>query len=164
MTLELGGIDVNTSIRDNTLALARCCPAFAGLDNRALAEVVGSCDEEIFAAGNRIVTTGLQGQETFLILEGVAWVVVDDDAVITLGPGEVFGEMAVLDGGARTASVVARTQLRCLVLPNRGLRDLVLGHPRVGLNLLEMLSRRLRAVEQRLRQPALPLTSYPGQS
>ena len=152
---------MNRWIRDDTLVLARSCPAFAGLDDRALADVVGSCDEEIFAAGSRILTEGLQGQETFLILEGVAWVVVDADAVVTLGPGELFGEMAVLDGGTRTASVIARTRLRCLVLPNRGLRELVLGHPRVGLNLLEMLSRRLRLADRRLGGPATAVTSHP---
>lgn len=137
--------------RDDTLLLMRTCPALAGLNDSALGEVIGVCDEQFFPAGHRIVAEGLDGQETFLILQGVAWVVIDSDLVIALGAGEVFGEMAVVDGGARAASVIARTQMRCLVLPNRGLRDVVLRHPRVGLNLLEMLSRRLRLDSGRAR-------------
>ena len=141
-------------MRDDTLTLARRSGVLAGLDDGALAGVVACADEEMFEAGHRIVTEGLRGQETFLILDGQAWVVDEVDVVATLGPGDVFGEMAVVDGGPRSASVIARTRLRCLVLPNLVLRELILDNPRIGLNLLETLSRRLRVVEHHRREVA----------
>ncbi len=66
--------------------------------------------------------------------------------VATLGPGDFFGEVAALDGGPRTASVRAETQLRCVTLPVNGLRQFLLDHPVVAINMLPEIVRRFRNV------------------
>ena len=68
-------------------------------------------------AGKDIVTQGEDGDELFLLLNGVVTVLVDDEAVAELGPGAVLGERAVLEGGVRTASLQASTDVRVTVAP-----------------------------------------------
>jgi CRP-like cAMP-binding protein len=86
----------------------------------------------------------MTGPEFFIILDGTASVLIDDEVVATLGPGDFFGEVAALDGGPRTASVRAETQLRCVTLPVNGLRQFLLDHPVVAINLLPEIVRRFR--------------------
>ena len=84
------------------------------------------------------------GPEFFIILEGRAAVIIDDEKVATLGHGDFFGEVAALDGGPRTASVKAETLLRCVTLPAGGLREFLLEHPVVAVNLVPEIARRFR--------------------
>ena len=86
----------------------------------------------------------MEGPEFFVILEGKATVVMDGHPVATLGAGDFFGEVAALDGGPRTASVRAETQLRCVTLPVGGLRQFLLEHPVVAVNLVPEIARRFR--------------------
>ena len=68
-------------------------------------------------AGETLVEQGDQGRELFLILDGIVDVEVDGEEVAELGPGTLLGEMALLEGGKRTASVYATTQVRAVVIP-----------------------------------------------
>ena len=68
-------------------------------------------------AGEALITQGEEGQELFLILDGVVDVEVDGEEVAELGPGTLIGEMALLEGGKRTASVYATTPVRAVVVP-----------------------------------------------
>jgi hypothetical protein len=68
-------------------------------------------------AGECLITQGEQGQELFLILDGVVDVEVDGEEVAELGPGTLIGELALLEGGVRTASVYATTPVRAVVVP-----------------------------------------------
>lgn len=67
------------------------------------------------AEGERLVTQGEAGDEIFLLLDGLLTVVIDDEPVAEVGPGAVLGEMAVLEGGIRTATLVAATPVRVAV-------------------------------------------------
>ena len=67
------------------------------------------------AEGERLVTQGQAGDEIFLLLDGVLTVEIDDEPVVEVGPGAVLGEMAVLEGGVRTATLVAATPVRVAV-------------------------------------------------
>ena len=89
-----------------------------------------------FNAGHRITLEGLRGSEFYVIARGRARVVADGRRVAELGPGDFFGELAVLGDGMRSATVEAETPLRCLVLPNNGLEELLVRHPRLGVKRL----------------------------
>jgi CRP-like cAMP-binding protein len=73
-------------------------------------------------------------------------------AIARLGPGEFFGEMALLDGGPRTATVVAETRVTAMKIPRPSFRQLLLKEPAVGLRMLEEMAQRARAREPIKRQ------------
>jgi len=90
---------------------------------------------------------GQAGEEFFLILDGSAHVEVSPRKRSRLGPGQYFGEMSLLDGGPRSATVVADTPLRLLVIKRRNFSTLLREAPDLTQNLLATLSRRVRHAE-----------------
>ncbi len=84
-------------------------PLFAGLTLDQRASVAGSCEELAAEAGSTLVQEGDFGYGMFAITSGMADVIIDGAVVRTLGPGDMFGEIAVLSGGRRTATVIAAT-------------------------------------------------------
>ena len=100
-------------------------------------------------AGRVLCHQGERGDEFFVIVDGTAVVTVDGDPVATLGPGEFFGEMALLDGGPRIATVTTTTPARLLVLTRPEFHTLLERVPSV-------CHRILTGVGHRLRQPAPP--------
>jgi CRP-like cAMP-binding protein len=134
--------------REDVLPTLERSPLFRGLNRKQLLDVANRFDDATFLAGHGIITEGLKGPEFFIILDGQASVLMDEDLLAKLGPGDFFGEVAALDGGPRTASVRADTQLRCLTLPVGGLRPFLLDHPVVAVNLLPEIVRRFRSAQQ----------------
>jgi CRP-like cAMP-binding protein len=135
-------------------------PLFAGCDRRDVASILAEFDEARFPSGRRIVLEGLRGSDFFLVVAGSAAVLVDGWRVATLGPGDFFGEIAVLGGqGLRSASVRAETPLQCLVLPNGKLEQLILDHPQLGINLIRTVIGRFQDVAGRRQPPASELVS-----
>jgi CRP/FNR family transcriptional regulator, cyclic AMP receptor protein len=130
--------------REDVIPTLERMPLFRGIDSTELDSVVEELDDATYLAGHGIITEGMQGPEFFIILEGNATVIIDDESVATLGPGDFFGEVAALDGGPRTASVKADTRLRCVTLPIGGLRQFLLEHPVVAVNLVPEIARRFR--------------------
>ena len=117
-------------------------PLFAELSKAEVDDVLRAFDTQSFNAGHRVTLEGFRGHEFYLIVEGRAAVTVGDRRVAELGPGDFFGEVAVLRNGLRSATVTAETRLRCLVLSNDSLEQLLVAHPRVGVNMLrEVLGR-----------------------
>jgi CRP-like cAMP-binding protein len=114
----------------------------AGLPPEELEDVLAAFDTQRFNAGHRITLEGFRGREFYLIAEGRAVVTIAGRRVAELGPGDFFGEVAVLRDGLRSATVTAETQLRCLVLSDDALERLLVAHPQLGVNMLrEVLSR-----------------------
>ncbi|MCC6176387.1 MAG: cyclic nucleotide-binding domain-containing protein [Chloroflexi bacterium] len=110
-----------------------------------------------FEAGTTIVSQGASAVTLYLILDGRVEVVREPEegesartALATLGPGEVFGEMALLDDEARSSSIVAVTPTRCALLSRWEFRDELQKQPRLAMNLLRMLSQRVRELDERL--------------
>lgn len=130
--------------REDVIPTLERMPLFRGLTRRELESVAGQFDDATYLSGHGIITEGMGGPEFFIILDGSAAVIIDDEKVATLGPGEFFGEVAALDGGPRTASVRAESQLRCITLPAGGLREFLLEHPVVAVNLVPEIARRFR--------------------
>jgi CRP/FNR family cyclic AMP-dependent transcriptional regulator len=105
---------------------------------------------EVFDAAPESVLTraGEPGREFYLIYDGTVRVVVSSRKPLRLGPGDFFGEMSLLDGEPRSATVVAETPLRLLVIKSRNFWDLLDEVPALTRNLLLTLSRRVRQAEQ----------------
>jgi CRP-like cAMP-binding protein len=100
----------------------RAIPVFASLDNETLRGIATFATESSVPAGKHLVKEGDYAYEFMAIEEGEADVVRGDETVATLGPGDFFGEIAVLEKTLRTASVVARTPMRILTLSHWDLK------------------------------------------
>jgi len=131
---------------DTVGALGRV-PLLAGIPRRDLERLSRSFRERSFPQGHVITGEGQPGVGFFVILEGSANVSVGGEQRATLGPGDAFGEMALIDQGPRSATVVAATDLRCLALSAWEFKPFVEEHPSVAWALLEALAKRLRALE-----------------
>jgi CRP/FNR family transcriptional regulator, cyclic AMP receptor protein len=132
-----------------TLDLIRGVPLFSGLDDRLLQRLAGEFFEKTFAAGETIATEGESGK-TFVVIEsGEVSVAVQGKNVARLGAGQAFGEMALIDKSARSATVTAETEAHCYLLPIWSFRPIVEEHPEMTWSLLESLAQRIRDVEAR---------------
>jgi CRP-like cAMP-binding protein len=100
----------------------RAIPVFASLDNETLRGIATFATESSVPAGKHLVKEGDYAYEFMAIEEGEADVVRGDETVATLGPGDFFGEIAVLEKSLRTASVVARTPMRLVTLSHWDLK------------------------------------------
>ena len=98
-------------------------------------------------AATVLARAGTAGEEFFLILDGSARVEVSPRKRSRLAPGQYFGEMSLLDGGPRSASVTAETPLRLLVIKRRDFTTLLRAAPDLTQSLLATLSQRLRQAE-----------------
>ena len=134
------------TVRDDVVPTLEKMPLFAGFDRKELAALAERFDEQSFLPEHGVLTEGMSGMEFFIILDGNAEVVHDGNVIATLAPGDFFGEVAVLDGGPRTASVRATERLRTLGLPNGAFKQLLLDYPLMAVNLLPQVIRRFRAV------------------
>jgi CRP-like cAMP-binding protein len=114
---------------------------------RAIAKIAGVFDAP---ADTVLIRAGEPGDEFFLIVEGTARVHVSARKRLRLRPGDFFGEMSLLDGEPRSATVVAETPLRLLVISRRNFQALLADVPGMTHNLLITLSRRVRHAERAL--------------
>ena len=101
-------------------------------------------------AGTILTRAGEPGEEFFFILDGAATVEVTRRKRVRLTPGEFFGEMSLLDGGERSATVIAETPMRLLVIKRRDFATLLREAPELTQSILATLSRRVRQAEQAL--------------
>ena len=131
------------------LALLRNVPMFSALDDLELERLAAEFRERSFRDGDRIVLEGDEGLTFFVIEDGNATVSVRGQVVAELGPGDHFGEIALVDRGRRAATVVANGDVRTHMLPIWNFRPLVEGNPELAWKLLETLAGVLRDVEER---------------
>jgi CRP-like cAMP-binding protein len=124
-------------------------PLFSALSKSDLRSVVKASDDLDVFAGRELVTEGQPGREFFLILEGTATVRRRGRKVATLGPGQFFGELSLLDRGARSATVEAATNLRLLVLDRQAFMGLLESVPGFAAKLLVGMAQRLREADNR---------------
>lgn len=129
--------------------LVQKVPIFSELDDRELRGLASSMKERIFSAGDTIATEGQSGVGFFLIEEGEATVSVGGNEVASLGPGDHFGEVALIDDGARTATVTAKSDLKCYGITSWEFRPMVEQNASLAWKLLQQMAKRLRDAEQR---------------
>jgi CRP-like cAMP-binding protein len=120
-------------------------PLFAGLTLDQRSSVAGSCGEHAVDAGSTLVQEGDFGYGMFAITSGTADVIIDGAAVRTLGPGDMFGEIAVLSGGRRTATVIAATDMTLITVLNRDMWRLERESPEIAAALRATIAERLGA-------------------
>lgn len=126
-------------------------PLFSGLSKRQLRRLADAGREVAVKEGWRVVGEGEPGDDLYVILEGEARVVTKAGRTLSrLVPGDFFGEISLLDGGARTATVVAETPMALLRVDRPGLARMVKEDPGIALRMLEELARRLRRMERPL--------------
>jgi CRP-like cAMP-binding protein len=122
----------------------RNVPLFAELDDRDLEQLSRQLHERRFPEGSDVTVEGAGGAGFFVIAEGNAEVMVGGEHRATLGPGDHFGEIALIDAGIRSASIIAATDLLCYGLTPWEFRPFVEEHPQVAWALLQVLARRAR--------------------
>jgi CRP/FNR family transcriptional regulator, cyclic AMP receptor protein len=136
-------------VPDPSLDLIRGVPLFAEADESFLERLAGEFMQRTFAAGETIAEEGEAGR-TFIVIErGEVTVTVHGEEVGRLGPGDSFGEMALIDKSARSATVKADTEVHGYQLPVWSFRPLVESHPEMAWALLEALAQRVREAEGR---------------
>ncbi|HEX4190295.1 MAG TPA: cyclic nucleotide-binding domain-containing protein [Marmoricola sp.] len=111
--------------KDAKAELIRSLPLFAGCTSSEVAEVAAIADEIDLAAGRQLATENAEGGEFVVIIEGTATVTKGDEVINTMGAGDFFGEIALVRGGPRTASVVAQTPVHALVISAHSFRTLI---------------------------------------
>ena len=129
--------------------LIRGMALFADLDDGAADRLADDFIERQFSTGDTIATEGESGLNFFVVESGEATVSVGGKDVRTLHPGDSFGEIALVDKSARSATVTAATDMRCHALPVWSFRSFAQTHPDVAWKLLELIAERLRDAEAR---------------
>ena len=122
-------------------------PLFADFDRGDLQRLARTFKERTFAAGSTVSAEGKSGAGFFVIESGEATVTVRDTERAKLGPGDYFGEIALIDDGARSATVTADSELRCYGLTSWEFRPLVESNASIAWRLLETMAQRLRAAQ-----------------
>jgi pyruvate,water dikinase len=120
---------------------------FADMDRRQTEQITRLLKERRFAKGETVIMEGSGGAAFFLIHSGEAKVSIKGTELATLGPGEHFGEIALIDGGPRSATVTAATDLVCYGLTFWEFRPLVERNGTIAWKLLQALAKRLRAAD-----------------
>jgi CRP-like cAMP-binding protein len=111
---------------------------FSDLSQRQLGRLGRLFRERRFASGTSVVREGkMSGIGFFLVSEGEATVTVGDRKIATLGPGDHFGELAMISEGERAATVTAETQVVCLEIPFWDFKEFALKNPDVTWKLLQ---------------------------
>ena len=124
-------------------------PLFSSLAPRHLKRLADLTEEQRYMEGSRVVREGDIGDTFYVILEGEAKVTSRAGRVVNrLRPGDFFGEISLLDGRPRTASVVAGTPLTMLALPRNAFLKMIRQEPEVGAKLLSYAASMLRRLER----------------
>jgi CRP/FNR family cyclic AMP-dependent transcriptional regulator len=121
-------------------------PLFADLSRRHLGKVAALGRTKRFPARTSIVTAGTNADAFYVILDGRATVRAGNRR-IPLTTGDYFGEMALLDGGVRSASVVADTEMLVMAIPRRGFLKLLESEPKIAISIMSTLAHRVRSMQ-----------------
>ena len=134
------------SAKDRQARLAQV-PIFSGLSSRQLAKLADACRTTTHQAGHEIAKEGEGALALHIILDGTAAVSVHGKPRRELHPGDYFGEISLIDGKKRSASVTATTDLHTLAVPHGAFRALLETEPGFAAGLLTLVCSRLREAE-----------------
>ena len=134
----------NCAVAKASVETLQNVPLFAGLDRKELESIAGSMRERRFAAGDTVTAEGAAGAGFFIIEDGSADVTVEGEPRGSIGPGDYFGEIALLTGSDRTATIVARTDMLCYGMTPWDFRPLVESNSAIAWKLLTAMAEKLR--------------------
>jgi trk system potassium uptake protein TrkA len=135
---------------DERIALLRGIWLFSTCDDDELARVAAVAEPREAEVGAELTVQGDEGSEFFVIVGGDASATVDGAEVGTIGPGGFFGEMALIDGGERVATVTATSPMQLLVLDRHDFNEMLeLAMPQIAPKLLAVVGARMRAIDER---------------
>jgi CRP/FNR family transcriptional regulator, cyclic AMP receptor protein len=129
--------------QDTKVAALKRSPLFEGLARKQLVLLARLTDDLEFPAGSVLCKEGERGREFFVIIEGEAEVTRGGKHLATIGSGEFFGEIALLERVVRTATVTATTPLRFFVVSDSAFSSVLAADPSIERQLLRTLARRL---------------------
>lgn len=125
-------------------------PLFDGLSSRHLRRVRDIAEEADYMQGATIVKEGTEADAFYVIVSGIARVTQRGRKINQLMPGDYFGEISLLDGGTRTASVNSDTPMTLLIIQRKAFRNLLAQEPAITLSLLAELAKMVRRTERSL--------------
>jgi CRP/FNR family cyclic AMP-dependent transcriptional regulator len=143
--MKLWGLETNAIVE-----MLEKTPLWSGLAEKELKVIARSFKELKYESGDVIVRKGEAGVGFYLIVDGTVEVRTDGRVLSKLGPGQFFGEMALLDGQPRSADVVAIEPSRCLAMSSWSFSGIVSEHPKIALKMLQEFVRRLRMNAQNI--------------
>ena len=129
---------------DPRVASLKAVPIFAHCTDRQLAFIVTQVEDMEFKVGKVLCREGQSGADFFILLSGEAAVTRGGQGVATMQPGDFFGEIALVDGGKRTASVTATTDCRCLVLGPQQFQNVLHQDADIATAVMKALGARVR--------------------
>ena len=124
----------------------RPIPLFATCSDEQLEHVAARATERYFPTGHLLCEQDKAGGDFYIILTGRVKVYRDGRLVATLGPGEFFGEIALVDRGKRTATVVADMPVRCLTIGPDQFRALLRENAEIAVQIMEAVAQRMRGL------------------
>ncbi len=122
---------------------------FASCNHRELQKIARATDEVAIESGRVLMQQGERGREAFVIIDGTASVEIGGTHITEIGPGNAVGELALLDGGPRTATVTALTDMRVLVIDQRAFTSLLDEVPGLARKILARLAGMVREFDDR---------------
>jgi CRP/FNR family transcriptional regulator, cyclic AMP receptor protein len=126
----------------------KALPLFAGLSDRERDQVAKRCHAVVVEQGNTLLDEGYSAYEFFVIEDGTAAVVRSGKHLRDVGPGDFLGEIALVRGDPRTASVIATSTVRAIAMLSADFRDMIRSSPKIA-HLME------KSIEERLRRDRL---------
>jgi CRP/FNR family cyclic AMP-dependent transcriptional regulator len=132
----------NCGVAGASVDILQQVPLFSGLDEKELEDIAEMMRERRFAAGETVTKEGAVGAGFFIVEDGGAEVTVDGLPVGSIGPGDYFGEVALLTGSDRTATIVATTDMLCYGMTPWDFRPLVESNSALGLKLRTAMAER----------------------
>jgi len=143
------GVDERVEMLRNVWLFSECTP-------EELEHIAGLAERRSVDQGAVVIHEGAPGDEFFIVIDGQAVAAVDDDPLEVLGPGSFFGEISLLDGGDRLATVTAKTSLKLLVLSRHNFNEMLeTAMPEVTPRLLQVVGERMRLLAQHEGKPAI---------
>lgn len=133
--------------KNKKIEILRKVPLFTACTDRELGRIASLGDEIRIDAGKMLTREGAPGREFFVIAEGRAKATLRKRKLASFGRGDCFGEMALLDQGPRTATIVAETPMTLFVFEPRGFASMLDSTPPVARKILRALAERLRKAE-----------------
>jgi CRP/FNR family transcriptional regulator, cyclic AMP receptor protein len=145
--MDQSGVEARPPTMDQKLELLKQIPLFAQLNDHDLQALGQNCEEIDVPAGKVLASQGHYGSEFFVIVDGTVSVERDGQHLRDLGPGESFGELALIANIARTATATCVTPCRLFVLPAREFNVLRRDHPEIEARILHTMAERLARLE-----------------